>query len=73
MLLSTEVRVHGTSEAAPTKCGARGRSYAARFHDACNQALDGKPLLCAPSRYGNGFYDGWRSVRYPDDAEIAKG
>jgi hypothetical protein len=73
MPVSTEVRVHRLSGAAPPGCRERVWSYAAGFSDGRDQALDGKPPLCAASQYGNGFYDGWRSVRYPDGTAIAKG
>jgi hypothetical protein len=73
MPASTEVRIHRTSGAGPRECGERGWSYAAGFDDGRDQALDGKPPLCAASQYGNGFYDGWRSVRYSVDTEIVRG
>jgi len=73
MPAATEVRVLRISDAAPPECGERGSSYAAGFYDGRDQALEGKPPLCAASQYGNGFYDGWRSVRYPGGTKIAKG
>ena len=73
MPVSTDVRVHRVSEAAPPECWERGRSYAAGFNDGRKQALDGKPHLCSLTQYGNGFYDGWKSVRYPHGTENAKG
>jgi hypothetical protein len=73
MPVSTEERVHRTSGAPPQECGERSWSYAAGFCDGLNQALDGKPALCGVSQYGNGFYDGWRWVRFADSTEIAKG
>ena len=73
MLVSTEVGLHRLSGAAPPECGERGWSYAAGFSDGRDQALDGKPHLCSLTHYGNGFHDGWKSVRYPDGTENAKG
>jgi hypothetical protein len=73
MPVSTEALVLSLSGAPPPECTERGWSYAAGFFDGRDQALDGKPPLCAPSQYGSGFYDGWRSIRFPDGTEIAKG
>jgi hypothetical protein len=73
MPVSTEVPVLRVIGATPQECTERGWSYAVGFYDGLDQALDGKPPLCAPSQYGNGFYAGWRSIRYPDGTEIAKG
>jgi hypothetical protein len=73
MPVSTEVRVHRMSGAAPPEWGERGWSNAAGFYDGLDQALDRKPPIRAANQCGDRFYGGWRSVRYPVGTEMAKG
>jgi hypothetical protein len=40
-------------------------SYDQGYQDGRHHAETGKPALSSPTRYGNGFYDGWKSIRYP--------
>jgi hypothetical protein len=42
-------------------------SYRQGYVDGRRHALNGRPALCSPTPYGQGFYDGWKSVRYPDE------
>jgi hypothetical protein len=40
-------------------------SYDEGYTDGRSHARLAKPVLCSPSDYGNGFFDGWKSIRYP--------
>jgi DNA-binding CsgD family transcriptional regulator len=42
----------------------RGCAYTAGYQDGRRHSEAGKPMLYSPSAYGNGFLDGWKSVRY---------
>jgi hypothetical protein len=63
MVTTAEVRGDRTSGLAPPRWGERPWSYEDGFCDGRDHAQDGKPPLRSPSQYGNGFYDGWKSVR----------
>jgi hypothetical protein len=43
-----------------------GYSYRDGMVDGRRHAREGKPALSSPSAYGRGFYDGWKSIRYPE-------
>ena len=53
---------HKVTPAARTASWSR---YEAGFADGRRHGLAGKPALASPTPYGHGFYDGWKSVRYP--------
>jgi hypothetical protein len=45
-------------------------TYDQGYRDGRHHARTGKPALCSPTQYGHGFYDGWKSIRYPPPSAV---